>query len=163
MSYDPCQEIRNIGSGKFIDLIVIFIRKVIGIFIVILAILVLAAIFLLMFPIIRVAGDSMYPTLKEGQLLLGCRLFNKKKCKVGKVYIVHLKNEEDGEPYYIVKRLFAVQSWNGSVMYDFRGDNVEVSADSRIYGLFRPSTVEALVLGKYPNLAERRKSNEESN
>ena len=127
------------------------------------AVITLVVVILLLFPVIRVVGDSMFPTLKEGQFLVGSRLFRKKKCKVGKVYIIHLKDEDDGEPYFIIKRLFAIQSWNGSVMYDFRGDNVEVSADSRIYGLFKPSAVEAVVLGKHPNLAERSVKREESN
>ena len=132
------------------------------VFLIVLAILILAAIFLLMFPVIKVVGDSMYPTLKEGQYLLGCRLFNKKKCKINGIYVVHLRDDE-GEPYFIIKRLYMTYDKDHKVEYDFRGDNAEVSADSRQYGNFKPSQGEAKIIGNFPNLAERRKSNEESN
>lgn len=107
----------------------------------------LILLFFLLFPIIKVVDNSMLPTYKDGQIVLGCRIFSKKHCKVGKVYIVHLMDEEDGSPYYIIKRLHKVyESVDGSVMYDFRGDNSSVSYDSRQYGLFRSSQVEAILL-----------------
>lgn len=107
----------------------------------------LVLLFFLLFPIIRVVDNSMLPTYKDGQIVLGCRIFSKNRCKVGKVYIVHLMDEEDGSPYYIIKRLHKIhKSVNGSVMYDFRGDNSSVSYDSRQYGLFRSSQVEARLL-----------------
>lgn len=107
----------------------------------------LMLIFLLLFPIIKVVDSSMLPTYKDGQIVLGCRVFSKRRCKVGKVYIIHLMDEEDGSPYYIIKRLHKIhKSVNGSVMYDFRGDNPSVSYDSRQYGLFRSSQVEARLL-----------------
>lgn len=107
----------------------------------------LILLFLLLFPIIKVVDNSMFPTYKDGQIILGCRIFSKRHCKVGKVYIIHLMDEEDGSPYYIIKRLHKIhKSVNGSVMYDFRGDNPSVSYDSRQYGLFRSSQVEARLL-----------------
>lgn len=114
---------------------------------------------LICFPLIRVSGDSMYPTLKEGKILIGCRLFNKKKCRLGKIYIVHLRDEESGEPYFVIKRLryatFENNEGKTKVYYDFRGDNTEVSYDSRHYGLVPSDKVEAIVLGHFPNLYEK--------
>lgn len=114
---------------------------------------------LICFPLIRVSGDSMYPTLKEGKILIGCRLFNKKKCRLGKLYIVHLRDEESGEPYFVIKRLryatFENNEGKTKVYYDFRGDNTEVSYDSRHYGLVPSDKVEAIVLGHFPNLYEK--------
>lgn len=114
---------------------------------------------LICFPLIRVSGDSMYPTLKEGKILIGCRLFNKKKCRLGKLYIVHLRDEESGEPYFVIKRLRSATFENNGgiakVYYDFRGDNTEVSYDSRHYGLVPSDKVEAIVLGHFPNLYEK--------
>lgn len=107
---------------------------------------------LYLFPPIRVDGDSMYPTLKEGEILIGCRLFNRNKCKIGKIYLIHLRNEENGEPYYIIKRLEKrvpdIYSDKTRYKYYFLGDNREVSADSRIYGLFESSRVVAVIIGK---------------
>ena len=114
---------------------------------------------LICFPLIRVSGDSMYPTLKEGKILIGCRIFNKKKCRLGKLYIVHLRDEESGEPYFVIKRLRSATFENNDgiakAYYDFRGDNTEVSYDSRHYGLVPSDKVEAIVLGHFPNLYEK--------
>lgn len=114
---------------------------------------------LICFPLIRVSGDSMYPTLKEGKILIGCRIFNKKKCRLGKIYIVHLRDEESGEPYFVIKRLryatFENNEGKTKAYYDFRGDNTEVSYDSRHYGLVPSDKVEAIVLGHFPNLYEK--------
>ena len=107
----------------------------------------LILIFFLLFPVIKVLDDSMFPTYRDGQIILGCRILSKRKCEAGKVYIIHLYDEEDGSPYYIIKRLHKVHKFaNGSVMYDFRGDNSFVSYDSRQYGLFKSSQVEARLL-----------------
>ena len=115
---------------------------------------------LICFPLIRVSGDSMYPTLKEGKILIGCRLFNKKKCRLGKLYIVHLRDEESGEPYFVIKRLryATFEKKEGKISkayYDFRVENTEVSYDSRHYGLVPSDKVEAIVLGHFPNLYEK--------
>lgn len=102
-----------------------------------------------MFPIIRIEGDSMYPTFKEGEYVIGCRLLNRKKCKIGKIYVIHLRDIE-GEPYYIIKRLHkkVYNSSTNSYEYFFLGDNLKVSADSRHYGLFSSDKIVAVIIGK---------------
>jgi signal peptidase I len=119
------------------------------IFLVILvAIVVLITVFLLLkflFPLAVVEGDSMYPTLKEGEELICRRLFFKKQCKVNKIYVIHLRDDENKEPYYIIKRLDKVVKDNN---YWFLGDNSLVSYDSRQYGSIKPEQVVAVVLRK---------------
>ena len=112
-------------------------------------------ILLYLFPIIRVVDDSMYPTYKDGNIILGTRLFNKNKCKEGKVYVIHLRDEEDGEPYFIIKRLLRRENIEGYIYYDFRGDNKVVSYDSRQHGVFYPKSVVAKVLFSRKNAYER--------
>ena len=119
----------------------------------ILAVVITVILLIFLFPIVKVEGDSMFPTFREGRILWCRRLFffNKDKCKKGKIYVIHLKDEEDGSPYFIVKRLKDVQRCKGVVLYDFRGDNIEVSYDSRQYGLFDSSRVVAKVIGNFKN------------
>ena len=127
----------------------------------ILAVVVTVFLLIFLFPIVKVEGDSMFPTFREGRILWCRRLFffNKDKCKKGKIYVIHLKDEEDGSPYFIVKRLKYIYPYKGKyakhTLYDFRGDNIGVSYDSRHYGLVPSDKVEAIVLGHFPNLYEK--------
>ena len=117
--------------------------------------LIALAVFLLIyiFPLVKVEGDSMFPTFKEGKILWCRRLFksNKDHCKVGRVYVIHLRDEENGSPYFIIKRLKGVYKCTNGTLYDFRGDNTAVSYDSRQHGLFDSNCVVAKVIGNYPN------------
>lgn len=126
----------------------------------ILAVVVTVFLLIFLFPIVKVEGDSMFPTFREGRILWCRRLFffNKDKCKKGKIYVIHLKDEEDGSPYFIVKRLKHIYPYKGKyakhTLYDFRGDNIEVSYDSRQHGWFDSSEVVAKVIGNFPNKYE---------
>lgn len=110
-----------------------------------------------LFPLIKVEGDSMFPTYTEGEILVGSRLFDKSDCKCGKVYIIHLRDNEEDRPYYIVKRLHRVEfnSTTGETRYFFLGDNLRVSADSRIYGYFKPSQIVAKVIERRNHNGEK--------
>ena len=111
-------------------------------------VIMVSTLLLYLFPLIKVEGDSMLPTYSEGKILMGCRLFDKKDCKCGRVYIIHLKDDEQGNPYYIVKRLHRVElnSITGETRYFFLGDNLRVSADNRVFGYFKPSQIVAKVV-----------------
>jgi len=117
-----------------------------------------------LFPIEKVKGDSMFPTFREGRLLWCRRLFhfNRSKCKKGKIYVIHLRDEEDGSPYFIVKRLKDIYPHNDGVLYDFRGDNTLVSYDSRQHGLFKSDAVVAKVIGNYRNNYESYQKGEDN-
>ena len=78
--------------------------------------------------LIEICGDSMYPTLKDGEYYLGVRIYNKRDLDVGKVYIV--KRPEEG--ICVVKRVND-QNYNGNYVW-LLGDNLRVSKDSRDYG-----------------------------
>ena len=119
--------------------------------IIILAVIVTVFLLIYLFPVVKVEGDSMLPTFREGKILVCRRLFNKEHCKKDKIYVVHLRNESDGSPYYIIKRLYRTYQFNDKTMYDFRGDNKPVSYDSRQHGLFKKDAVIAQVLGNYKN------------
>lgn len=122
------------------------------IIIAVLLVMVIVISILYFFPVIKVEGDSMFPTFMEGEILIGSRLFNRKDCKTGEIYIIHLKDDEEGKPYYIIKRLerkrLDMSSYPPKFQYFFLGDNREVSADSRIYGYFDSSKVIAKVIGR---------------
>lgn len=124
------------------------------IIIAIIAVLIIVGILLLyLFPLIKIDGDSMFPTYSEGEVILGCRLINKQNCEIGKVYIILLKNDENNEPYYIVKRLSHIDydPVSGEPLYFFLGDNLRVSADSRVFGYFKPHQIVARVLKERRN------------
>lgn len=107
----------------------------IWLFIVLIAVVV--AVLCYIFPIIEVCGDSMYPTLKNGDLLLGCRLYTLKKKAV---YVFHppVGNK------YVVKRLTQVSSVTNKLF--FEGDNSDHSFDSRMYGYISRDKVVAKCL-----------------
>ena len=82
----------------------------------------------------RVAGDSMLPTYKPGELLIGYRWG---RPKPGEVVVVH-------HPRPIIKRL---KSIHGRALW-LEGDNAEVSIDSRQFGPVPISNLEAVIV--YP-------------
>ena len=100
------------------------------------------------FPFAKVQGRSMYPTFKEGGLLLATRLFNRNKLEIGKVY-VYKRIDEDGREYLVVKRLTNIVSLphkGFNYLLYFEGDNAEESYDSRQYGFINAENIIAKVL-----------------
>lgn len=95
-----------------------------------------------LFPLARVQGESMKPTLQHGQTLICTRLFCKNH-QVGKIFVVkHPK--QPGK--LIIKRLdHIVQEGECRRLY-FVGDNHEASSDSREYGYVCHKNVVARAL-----------------
>ena len=81
-------------------------------FFVILAVVI--ALLYYVFPIIQVCGDSMHPTYKDGDIVLGCRLYSLKKNEV------YVYRPPVGEKY-VIKRLTQVSSTTNKLF--FEGDN----------------------------------------
>lgn len=98
------------------------------------------------FPTLCIVGDSMYPTLKSGELYNSKRIFFKKsyKYKVGNIYVFFSKRS-NGEKVTAIKRLTQIDSNN---LLWFEGDNSTVSYDSRAYGYVSPECVIAEVTSR---------------
>lgn len=88
----------------------------------------------------QVVGNSMYPTLKEGKLLIFTKKF---KLKPGNVVVAKYNNKE------IVKRIKFIDH-NGIYIV---GDNQEYSTDSRTLGKFKyDQVIGKLIWPKLPNI-----------
>ncbi len=93
-----------------------------------------------MWEIRRVVGNSMSPTLSNGQFIL---VYKTSKFKVGDVVVAYMNKRE------VVKRIIRMS--NGSVFLE--GDNKLESTDSREHG----SLIDKYVIGKvvWPKLGGR--------
>jgi nickel-type superoxide dismutase maturation protease len=78
----------------------------------------------------RVVGNSMYPTYKNGQVVVVSPL---KKAKVGSV-VMAVQNKRE-----VMKRIVKITNDH---MVELRGDNAEESTDSRTLG---PVTMNAIL------------------
>lgn len=94
-----------------------------------------------LFPVIKICGTSMYPTLKDGEFYLSKRVFNKNKLTVGGIY-VFIPPYSNGQERYVIKRLHRVYK-NRCF---FLGDNSKDSYDSRDYGYVASSKVVAQLI-----------------
>lgn len=84
-----------------------------------------------LFPLIQIVGDSMYPTYKNSEILIGTRLFRISKLKVGDVVCYRSPMEVDR---IVVKRIADIRNSEQGLLFFCLGDNSEVSYDSREYG-----------------------------
>lgn len=110
---------------------------------IVVAVMLLALFILFLFPRITIAGESMYPTLKDGDVYSGSRFH---KLEIGQIYV--LKNPEyDPEHKYVVKRL--VSATDDFELLYFLGDNPPESHDSRAYGYVPRSFVVAKLIKKW--------------
>ena len=81
----------------------------------------------------RVVGDSMLPTLKSGQIVVG---LNGRRPKIGQLVIVRYKNRE------IVKRLTKIKDTKLYII----GDNTGSSTDSNSFGWLAKKQLLATVI-----------------
>lgn len=89
--------------------------------------------FFYLFPPISVIGDSMYPTYKDGEVILGTRLYIISNLKNGDVILYKALNSE-GQEYVVIKRIFDIKRCGKEYQFYCLGDNSDVSYDSRYYG-----------------------------
>jgi len=87
------------------------------------------------FGLYLVAGDSMLPTYRSGDLLLGGRWL---RPRVGRTVVVLLRELP------IIKRV--VRREPGG--YWIEGDNAAASTDSRSFGIVPASAVEAVIIAR---------------
>lgn len=83
----------------------------------------------------RVVGNSMQPSLKQGNIVLG---ISKKIYKVGDIVLVKVSGKE------VIKRIIFIKDNT----YDIRGDNASSSTDSRNYGFIDSNQILAKVIIK---------------
>lgn len=91
-----------------------------------------------LFPPIEIVGDSMLPTLKDGQKVWASRIFN---LKVGGLYLYPSPKDSS---ILVVKRLAYLDTKNKTCV--FLGDNSLVSYDSRDYGPVSSKKIYARIL-----------------
>ena len=89
------------------------------------------------FPLIRVVGDSMFPTYHDGQLLPSMRVARFVPLCDGRVYVFRSPNGKT-----VIKRL----AYHDKRKCYFLGDNATVSYDSRAYGYVDRKNIVAIVL-----------------
>ena len=84
----------------------------------------------------RVEGESMLPTYRPADLLLGRRWV--RRLRPGQIVVAVV----DARP--VVKRVAAI----GEAGVTLAGDNTTASTDSRHYGPIEPSQVEAIIIAR---------------
>lgn len=88
-----------------------------------------------LFPPVRVEGESMMPTYKDGEIVLSTRFF---KVREGDVCVYQSPTGE-----VVIKRLIYRK---GKTLLYFMGDNRDFSLDSRYYGYINEPCVISKVL-----------------
>lgn len=113
-----------------------------------LVLIVVLIVALYFFPVIQICGNSMHPTLLDGEIYIGRRVFRKSKCKVGEIYVYKPPCDKDREEKYVIKRLAGVsKTLDGKkTLYYFLGDNARESYDSRYYGYVNSRNVVAQLI-----------------
>ena len=89
------------------------------------------------YPLVKVVGDSMYPTYHDGQYLKAVRVRANENFKVGAVYVYKTLNGD-----VVIKRLDHENDYG----LFFIGDNVQCSFDSRSYGYIPRENVIAVTI-----------------
>lgn len=116
--------------------------------VIIVVVIILLFRFIRRYTIIRINGDSMLPTYKDGQLRIMDRLFLKDKhdwvrqnpdLLVNRIFVIRTP-----EGQYAIKRLISISQTIDGLYLWFEGDNKDNSRDSREYGFL---TLDA-VLGE---------------
>ena len=116
------------------------------VFILLVLVIVLFVVKRYFFGIVKVDGDSMYPTLKDGEYVL-MRITD--EVEVGDVIILHVDYEYEMESEYIIKRVAKIAP-TGSVYV--LGDNADVSFDSRQCGYFPKEIIRGKVIFEFNRL-----------
>lgn len=97
-----------------------------------------------LFPLIRVIGDSMYPTYLDNEVIIGSRLFLKSRLKEGDV-IVYKSPVDDR---IVIKRIHHLMYDKKKIYLYYLGDNADYSYDSRMYGYVSSESIVCKVINQ---------------
>lgn len=90
------------------------------------------------FPLVQIIGYSMYPTYRNSEIIVGCRLVSRAKLKIGDVIVYRCPTDNK----VVVKRINKILIDNRNNRYFYcLGDNSDNSYDSRNYGYFHEDKV----------------------
>lgn len=103
----------------------------------IICLVVIITILVVKFEIIIACGESMYPTIKDGDFLL---VYKSKKVELNKVYVLDLKLTHINYEQIVVKRVVDISSVDNGFLW-LEGDNPPKSYDSRSYGYVNPKFI----------------------
>lgn len=99
------------------------------------------------FIILEICGDSMYPTLKNGEYYLAIKTLHLiSPAKLGKIYAAKLPKECVKNHEWVIKRVTNYDSSN-SMVY-LKGDNKDNSYDSRSFGCISMDCLKYRILFK---------------
>lgn len=100
-----------------------------------------------LFPLIQVVGDSMYPTYKDGEIIVGTRLYLKSNLKYDDVILY--RSPVDGK--VVIKRVCLIKKDKNKLYFYCLGDNLDFSNDSRNYGFVSSKNIICKVLNQRGN------------
>ena len=83
----------------------------------------------ILFPPVEVCGNSMFPTYRDKELILGTRLYLKRNLKRGDVILYKTEDER-----IVIKRINHIKTKGKDLEFYCLGDNSKDSYDSRHYG-----------------------------
>ena len=123
-------------------------------FIIVLAVLLIVLV-LSLFRVVQVVGNSMFPTYRDGEILLAYTFFREKKLKVGDV-VVFRPPYDMGEIKVLIKRISMIDyDKDGDIIaLYFLGDNLNDSFDSRDYGFVCVNNVIAKLFDQRKKVKE---------
>lgn len=89
-----------------------------------------------------VSGISMFPTLKDGQIVLERKVRRGEWIFRGDIVVAKLPQND----YLVIKRVIDIVSIEGKLYYWLEGDNKDHSVDSRTYGHVKKEYIEGKVI-----------------
>lgn len=89
-----------------------------------------------------VRGISMFPTLKNGQIVLEHKLKKSDSIHIGDIVIAKLPQND----YLVIKRVKSTLNISGTKYYWLEGDNKDHSVDSRTYGHVKEEYIRGRVI-----------------
>ena len=90
----------------------------------------------------------MYPTYHNAEILVGIRVYRKRKLKKGDVIVYRSPKENR----IVIKRIDKIMNDKGNLYFYCLGDNADYSYDSRFYGYFSSKNIVCKVIDQRRNI-----------